>query len=90
MTGARRFQRLYKILEASQRFDKLQETLRLRLKKVKKAQVDSIWFKNKQEDYGSFKKIWEFQEGSSRLKKYQEGSKRLKKFQEGSRRFKKV
>ena len=28
-----------------------------RLKKVKLAQVDSIWFKNKQEDYGRFKKI---------------------------------
>ena len=28
-----------------------------RLKKVKLAQVDSIWFKNKQEDYGRFKNI---------------------------------
>ena len=28
-----------------------------RLKKVKLAQVDSIWFENKQEDYGRFKNI---------------------------------
>ena len=61
-----------------------------RLKKVKKAQVDSIWFKNKQKDFGMFKKIWEFQEGSSRFKKVQKGSRRFKMAQTGSRRFKKV
>ena len=43
------------------------------LKKVNKAQVNLIMFKNKQKVFGRFRKIWEFQEGSSRFKKVQEG-----------------